>query len=194
MALITCPECGRDKISDYAECCPSCGYPIKKRYDEIKEQERKKVIYQRKLDSIKMPEQPQRPKMGIVGWIYIIVLFFICCIVAMANTEWVIIPLFWGGLIFSISYYVFVLEDYLKAIKKYKYDMERATQNFERYKREELRRIEEERKSLPKCPLCGSRYIERISTVSRITSIWMVGLASSKIGKQYKCTDCGHMW
>lgn len=194
MALITCPECGKDKISDHADYCPSCGYPIRKRYDEIKEQERKRIIYQKKLDSIKMPERPKRPKLGIVSWTYIIVLYLICCGVARANSEWVIIPLFWGGLIFCVVYYVFVLEDYLKAMKQYKYDMERATSNFEKYKREELRRREEERKNSPRCPMCGSRYIEKISTVSRIASIWMIGLASSKIGKQYKCTDCGHMW
>lgn len=27
MALIKCPECGRD-ISDKAQSCPTCGYPI----------------------------------------------------------------------------------------------------------------------------------------------------------------------
>lgn len=28
MALIKCPECGKE-ISDQAENCPNCGYPIK---------------------------------------------------------------------------------------------------------------------------------------------------------------------
>ena len=28
MALIKCPECGKE-ISDAAESCPNCGYPIK---------------------------------------------------------------------------------------------------------------------------------------------------------------------
>ena len=27
MALIRCPECGKE-ISDKAEACPNCGYPI----------------------------------------------------------------------------------------------------------------------------------------------------------------------
>ena len=30
MALIVCPECGREKVSDQAEQCPDCGFPIKK--------------------------------------------------------------------------------------------------------------------------------------------------------------------
>ena len=28
MSLITCPECGRENVSDHAEACPNCGYPI----------------------------------------------------------------------------------------------------------------------------------------------------------------------
>lgn len=194
MALITCPECGKERISDCAELCPSCGYPIRKRFEEIKEQEIKKRNYQRKLDSIKMPVKPQKPRMGVAGWIYIVVLIIISMFVFMIEVEMVIIPLFWGGLIFVILYYVFVLEDYFKAIKQYKNDTQRATEDFEKYKREELRRRENERMSSPKCPVCNSRYIVKISTTSRVASVLMIGIASGKIGKQYKCTECGHMW
>lgn len=28
MALIKCPECGRENVSDSAEACPDCGYGI----------------------------------------------------------------------------------------------------------------------------------------------------------------------
>lgn len=36
MALVKCPECGREKVSDSAEACPDCGYGIKKYYEESK--------------------------------------------------------------------------------------------------------------------------------------------------------------
>ncbi|WP_455615774.1 zinc ribbon domain-containing protein [Eisenbergiella sp.] len=26
MALVKCPECGRERVSDTAEACPDCGY------------------------------------------------------------------------------------------------------------------------------------------------------------------------
>lgn len=45
-----------------------------------------------------------------------------------------------------------------------------------------------------KCPVCGSLSVKRISTVSRLTSVAMVGIASSKIGKQYQCNNCKHKW
>lgn len=47
---------------------------------------------------------------------------------------------------------------------------------------------------IPDCPNCGSYDVTRISTASRVTSIATVGLASGKIGKQYKCNKCKHMW
>jgi len=35
MALIKCPECGK-QISDKASCCPNCGYPMASRSTNIK--------------------------------------------------------------------------------------------------------------------------------------------------------------
>lgn len=46
----------------------------------------------------------------------------------------------------------------------------------------------------PSCPLCRSRNTQRISTASRVVSVSALGLASSKIGKQYECRDCKHKW
>lgn len=35
MALVKCPECGKE-VSNSAAVCPNCGYGIKKYYDEKK--------------------------------------------------------------------------------------------------------------------------------------------------------------
>lgn len=37
MALIKCPECGRENVSSAADSCPNCGYPIRKDYEAKKE-------------------------------------------------------------------------------------------------------------------------------------------------------------
>lgn len=44
----------------------------------------------------------------------------------------------------------------------------------------------------PKCPLCNSTNLKSISTINRATSVAVVGLASSKIGKQWECKNCGN--
>lgn len=36
MALINCPECGKENVSDSAESCPNCGYNIKKHVENNK--------------------------------------------------------------------------------------------------------------------------------------------------------------
>jgi ribosomal protein L37E len=77
MALIKCPECGRENVSDTAESCPDCGYGIKEHFAEIERQkelekirienEKRKEEQQRKqrekeeaeLDAIKMPSKPR---------------------------------------------------------------------------------------------------------------------------------------
>lgn len=44
MALIRCPECGREKVSDTAEMCPECGYGIRAHIERVKiENERKRM-------------------------------------------------------------------------------------------------------------------------------------------------------
>lgn len=36
MALVTCPECGREGVSDTAVACPNCGYPIHEHFEQKK--------------------------------------------------------------------------------------------------------------------------------------------------------------
>ena len=41
-----------------------------------------------------------------------------------------------------------------------------------------------------KCPYCNSNNVKKITTVNRAVSTGMVGIASSKIGKQWHCNNC----
>lgn len=36
MALVNCPECGKERVSDSAEACPECGFAVKLYYDKIR--------------------------------------------------------------------------------------------------------------------------------------------------------------
>lgn len=52
MALIKCPECGRDNVSEHAEVCPECGFNIYEYYKLIRVKERKQAV----KEKIKKPK------------------------------------------------------------------------------------------------------------------------------------------
>lgn len=63
----------------------------------------------------------------------------------------------------------------------------------------EQRRFEEEHKEKMlnggyKCPNCGKAAGHPIGAVGKGISVGAFGLASNKIGKAYKCANCGYMW
>lgn len=205
MALVKCPECGRENVSDSAESCPDCGYGIKAHFLEI---EQKKLLEQQKLEkerqyeeskriqeekeqielaTIKMPSKPNIGQSLLVFGIVFVPFMLLGLLLPYRIGFWFFL-IFW--LIVAVSSYNDNVKDY-----------ERAQQNFEKYQKEELskkkmqKEMEEYRQmTAPKCPMCGSTNIEKISTTSRAVSVATVGLASGKIGKQYKCKKCKHMW
>ena len=63
---------------------------------------------------------------------------------------------------------------------------------------DEYKKAEQEKErlaKLPYCPICGTKdHVRRIGTLKRSMSVMAWGLASSKIGKQYECTNCKHKW
>lgn len=197
MALVKCPECGRENVSDSAEMCPSCGYGIKEYYARIRARERAIKEHEYKLSSVKMPEKPKKENtlFSLAKGIFIFcgVLTVLCLLLDAAIL--IVIPLMIAlvGVLF-----------YLEGDKKYTKEMEQynsAKADFERYKKQEVERQESiearrraEYENAIKCPVCNSIKVEKITAVGRSVSIAAVGLASGKIGKQYKCKNCKHMW
>lgn len=45
--------------------------------------------------------------------------------------------------------------------------------------------------NIPKCPICQSTNIRKMSGVEKGASIWAFGLYSNKINKTFKCQNCG---
>lgn len=56
MSLISCLECG-NKISDSAEACPQCGFPIREYVSFVKDEEKKIQEEQKRLDIEKEKER-----------------------------------------------------------------------------------------------------------------------------------------
>lgn len=44
--------------------------------------------------------------------------------------------------------------------------------------------------NLPKCPICGSTNLKKLSAINRSVSFGVFGFASNKIGKTYECQKC----
>lgn len=90
-------------------------------------------------------------------------------------------------------------------IKKMEKDLSTARNNYGKYLKEqehikELRKAERlqqakiEGSQHPQCPMCGSLQTQRITTAKRVASVYAVGLASDKIGKQFECKVCKYKW
>lgn len=236
MALINCPECGREKVSDSAESCPDCGYGIKAHFEKIRLEEeiKKKKNAQERMrittdkakqraddeakraydKCVKAIPKPNKPKISLLG---LLIGGLICLIGScqLRTDEWDREysirhsngdPIFYGWVFLIIGIAVLCFVIYLFIKQKERYNLAEtdlsAYQNMVMKERVEQaenmkRQAEAERIRLanaPKCPMCNSTNIEKISTASRAISVATVGLASGKIGKQYKCKNCKHMW
>lgn len=225
MALLKCPECGRENVSDSAISCPDCGFSIqeylKTKQDEEyiqKEKERLQSELAKKLSEIDSLQKPQKPTISkiimsdnrfvfvifaIVAVIGLIVMIYTLAAFGKPNGFSLIATLFCS--VIALIGVSDIKKGYNEKLSEYK--------DFEGYKQKKKQRVQENydyrikhiktksEVSAPviintglKCPVCGSRSVKRISTTSRITSVAMVGLASSKIGKQYECKNCKHKW
>lgn len=90
-------------------------------------------------------------------------------------------------------------------MKKMEKDLSSARSNYGKYLKDqehikELRKAERlqqariEGAQHPQCPMCGSLQTQRITTAKRAASVYAVGLASDKIGKQFECKACKYKW
>jgi len=249
MALIKCPECGRENVSDSAISCPGCGYAIKNHFENAHlEQQKKESVdtkfvcaicgYTHNDDSIpekcpicKVPtgktadkenktetfnksvdssKDRQKKTVGDlnkqiesskkVTWISAII--FCVCIIPLVSffsdfdVNGTILFFSIIGSLFSGIAILIGLSNFTNASN----DLPIAQRSIEEYEKV-LQKRKEEKEAYDamvaqntKCPVCGSNETKRISTLSRATSVATVGLASSKIGKQYHCKRCGHKW
>ena len=65
MAIINCPECGKEGVSDKAVSCPSCAYGIKEHFDDIRQQEEK-----RELDRLAEEQRVKQLEVDNQNWRY----------------------------------------------------------------------------------------------------------------------------
>lgn len=251
MALIKCPECGRENVSDSAVSCPECGYGIKAHFEEenkrraeqvIKQQQQRKMdshqaekeqkykeyehelrAKQQEIDALTEPKKPNfilsmfRKDVRVLSFFILVGPWLTLAFCKAAGIDNILLILYIVlGIIATPIWLVIGYFDFKNEVKDYEQELALFTNNRKEWERQkELKKAniaelykyradsEVERKYTPptpsptsqiKCPVCGSNNVERITTMDRSISVAMVGMASGKIGKQYKCKKCKHMW
>lgn len=225
MALVNCPECGKQNVSDTAVSCPDCGFAIKDYYEKIRfeekclqeeqaEQKKREAeeLYKQETAGERQKETIERLEKqiedakkelrnGTIGLCISIPLAILSYAYSNHGDLGTIIVI---SVIAAFISLVFVVSGASEK-KTATADLETAKRNLDEYEQNLNIRIKaivaqgqayaaQNAAKHPKCPACGSTNTERISTLNRAVSVAAVGLASSKIGKQYQCKNCKHKW
>lgn len=224
MALIKCPECGKE-ISDSAITCPNCGCPA----EIIKEK-----IKQQRIDDSKPKMVKACSCCGLIAWNKNTIGYKenYCLECNERNISHKLIELPVSCEDFEKKLYVKKNDSDSEINKRIDsiHDVERDI--FEQYIEEweslditsetyQLNietlyhsgkgtahtainnRVNNQLNSqkamnmqsfIPKCPTCQSTDIKKISTASKAGSVFMWGLLSQKVKKQWHCNNCGSEW
>lgn len=175
MALVKCPECGKENVSNTAKACPQCGFNIAEYYSKnTKHTENNISINDESLsNSIKSNSSSS---MGCLILFVMLLLDAICLFICLKISNplpfLLIIPINLFG------FYCFAKYDPKGFDETAKYNTQKH----------------QKRNYSPDCPICHSHNTSKISMLSRSASIELFGLASDTIGKQYVCLDCRHKW
>lgn len=211
MALIKCPECGKENVSDNAQSCPNCGfgihgYFVQQQNEQIAKknaalaaqkakirQENEAEELKRRLANIKSPQEP-RKGIYIAGGV-------VCGII---GALWMALALYDGFHFFkfciavlflvmsatSYSVYKDAVSDYNLSQTDFSAYQQKVIRAEDARKAEEIRIANEKVKKAAapvKCPKCGSASI---ATVNRGYSIVWGFIGSGK--PMNVCQKCGY--
>lgn len=204
MALIKCPECGKERVSDSAEVCPECGYGIKTHFDNIrKEKESKRLeneIKQQEYNRLKSIPRPEKPVFNKWFKIYLIIL----TVCSLCNMLYRFITYNGRGILIScVTFCVYVVipfgiyySRFAKRVKKYNF----AQSDFEEYQKQIIREQDvaiasaqvstREEAIKPECPYCHSHNTIKITTTAKVVNVAMFGVLGQKRKYQWHCNKC----
>jgi len=195
MALIKCPECGKE-ISDKAVACPNCGFPL----DQLEKDNSIEKEDDGKLYKVILKNVPTDAKVKAIKIIRDIHSNF-----GLAEAKKFVetIPnTVTTGLIYSDAIKLqkeftdigITVEVEVDEKVESKVDVFSEMQSNERERQEKYAREAAIEDSKPKCPTCGSTNIQKISGTKRWLTTGLFGLASSNVGKTMECKNCGYKW
>lgn len=171
MALIKCPECGKERVSNTAEKCPDCGFAIaryvKQEQWKIKNEEEKARIAEkeieeyeklkpemervmREIDNMPLPQKPSYLKMFFTGdgkvlsWLAIIVFVILIILIASipSGANLLFILLLIADIMFLIFWAAIGYGDYKSFLSQYEKEISPS------YKEEQKEKIKREYKTI----------------------------------------------
>lgn len=191
MSLVRCPECGKMKVSQYAEKCPDCGFPILKFLEDHNLNDFSKIWICTKCGNT-IYYTPNDIKCRY-------------CDNIIKQTD------------ITIDDY----KEHIRELEKNKtieecneidrQEGKRLALEYgndfdeEEYKMTNLKRTQYAKTgnmnisvSTPspqiKCPTCGSTNVKKISVASKAVGAGLFGLFSKTAKSQFECSSCGYKW
>ena len=193
MALIKCPECGKE-VSDKSAICIGCGYPIRENIEEVKTNDKEvdETTYEKRTYS--KVDSEINSKLSITSQNN----NSIPSTSNSTSSDTDNIILMWLAIIgAAVCFFGFVLNDhpflaFITASACIAFGMWRSTKISPEMQRQmgEIERQKKRRTANISCPYCNSHDIVKISIVGRTVSTSVMGLASNKIGKNWHCNNC----
>lgn len=185
MGLVFCPECNK-KVSQYAETCPECGFPIKKFMDDNNITDvTKAFVCPKCAKSYYWDDIPLRLKCEYCDTVLVqtdismkeLRSFGILKVnKERFNNKTIELAKQYGNNQFS-------QEDYNNRLIKLERDIK------EREEQREFKKQQTQQQNVPKCPKCGSTAI----TAGQRGYTLLTGfLGSNKTVN--RCANCGHTW
>lgn len=184
MAIVVCPEC-KKQVSQYAEHCPDCGFPIKEYMEK-----------HNLIDTYKKMICPKCAHM-YAGFgedsdpIYL-------------NCKFCNTPVIQTDITQNDFYKIYENPNTTEIEKELanQYGNNRFSQEAyehrlsviaeENNKHEAERKQESQQQNIPKCPICQSTDLSKISNTKKAAKIGLFGLfGAGDIGKTWQCNNCG---
>lgn len=87
-----------------------------------------------------------------------------------------------------------IFNDYIKSNPDFDEDMCRCRENKDKLLQQASLDKQIKQPNTPKCPTCQSTDVQKLSTMSKVLGVGLLGFASKTVGKTYKCNNCGYYW
>ena len=193
MSLVICPECKKE-ISEYAENCPNCGFPLKNFLEQ-----------NHIVDISKIFICPKCGEMSFSPYYIPFVCDYCESVFLQTNID--------RNEYRQIKNNIFTengkgnsgskaVDEYNKALsRQYGKDQFDETMFDNRIQKRDADLLRSSTSSAstkttntPKCPTCGSTNIEKISLTKKAVGAFGFGLFSKTAKSQFHCKDCGYKW